>query len=354
MTYISPDMSKVNLMGNNLDQLCNLMVTLGEKPYKGQQLFKWLYKFQQYDFSLMTDMTKDLRTRLDDGYTFESPKLEKASKSDDGTEKFLFLLDNSSPVETVLIPKFENGRQTVCLSSQSGCGLGCRYCATGTMGLLRNLTVGEIVGQLVFIRDRFGLRSISSIVLMGMGEPLMNLDNVLGAIDIMTDEYGMDISPKRITVSTAGLPTQIRKMADAGVKAKLAVSLNTAIQEKREEIMPVAKSHHLDDLIEAVKYYAKMTKNRVTFEYIVFKGFNNTPEDVKAMAKLLRGVSCKINILAYNPVPGLDYERPSDEELDRFIQKLYPHLPAVTVRKSRGLDIEAACGQLAVKHHSGG
>ena len=345
-------MSKLNLLGNNIDDLSRLMVSLGERPFKGKQLFKWLYKFQQYDFSLMTDLRKEIRGRLTDGYTFRGLKPVHVSRSVDGTEKFLFRLDDGYPVEAVVIP--EEDRRTVCLSSQAGCALRCRFCATGTMGLLRDLTIGEIVGQLVFIRERFGLQAFRNIVLMGMGEPLNNYDNVIESIRIMSNEYGMDISPRRITVSTCGITPGIIHLADSNLKPFLAISLHVAIQEKRERIMPIARKFPLDELIEAARYYAKKTKTRVTIEYIIFKGFNDTEEDVRALSRLLRGLPCKINILAYNPVVGLDFERPSDEEVDRFGQLLYPHLPAVTVRRSRGLDIEAACGQLAAQNVSGG
>ncbi len=345
-------MPKANIMGHNIGQLSELVASLGARPYKGKQLFKWLYKFQQYDFTLMTDLTKDLRNQLDEGYAFEGPKLTKAAKSVDGTEKFLFTLDDGHPLETVIIP--EEDKRTVCLSSQAGCALGCSFCATGTMGLLRDLTVAEIVGQLVFIRDRFGLMGFNNIVFMGMGEPLQNYENVVGAISLLTNEYGMDISPKRITVSTSGITPKIKKLADSGLKVRLAVSLQAATQEKREKIMPVAKTFGLDKLKEAVKYYTDKVKSRVTFEYILFKGFNDTKEDVKALARYVQGIPCKINILAYNPVAGLPFKRPSEEEVDWFGRQLYPLVPAVTVRRSRGVDIDAACGQLAAREKSGG
>ncbi len=345
-------MSKLNLLGYNIDDLSRLMVSLGEKPFKGKQLFKWLYKFQQYDFDLMTDLRKEIRDRLSESYTFEGLKPTHISQSTDGTEKFLFRLHDGHPVEAVMIP--EEDRRTVCLSSQAGCALKCRFCATGTLGLLRDLTVGEIVGQIVFIREKFGLQGFRNIVLMGMGEPLLNFDNVVEAIRILSNDQGMNISTKRITVSTCGITPKIIQLADSDIKPFLAISLHAAIQEKRERIMPVARSFPLEELIEAGRYYARKTKTRITIEYIVFRGYNDTVEDIRALSKLLRGLPCKINILAYNPVSGLDFDRPSEEEIDSFGRQLYPHLPAVTVRRSRGLDIEAACGQLAAQNVSGG
>ena len=341
-------MSKQNLMGFTLTQLQHLMVGMGEKPFKGKQLFKWLYNSRQYDLNLMTDLRQELRKRLSKSYDFEQLKLEYHAKSADGTEKFLFRLADGRPVETVMIP--DEDRSTLCVSSQSGCALACRFCATGTLGLLRNLTIGEIIGQLLFIRERCGDEAFGNVVFMGMGEPLNNYENVLEAIAIMHDPLGMKISAKKITISTSGITPKIRKLADTGSKARLALSLHAATQEKRARIMPVAQTFSLEKLMEAVRYYTLTTGQRVTFEYILFSGFNDTLDDVRALADLVRGIPCKINILAYNEVPGLDFRRPPDEKVDWFGRQLYPRVPAVTVRKSRGRDIDAACGQLEARH----
>jgi 23S rRNA (adenine2503-C2)-methyltransferase len=339
-------MHKENLLGYTRDQMVNLMVALGEKPFKGRQLFKWLYRIRQYDFDLMTDLSKKTRTQLENKYTFEGLQAEQVAPSVDGTRKILFRLNDGHPVETVLIPD-EDGRKTACISVQAGCSLACRFCATGTMGLLKNLSVGEIVGQLVYLRDRFSDDAFTNIVMMGMGEPLLNFANMVEAIKLITDETGLCVSAKKITISTAGITPKITKLADLGLKTRLAISLNAATQEKRAQIMPVAQTFDLEKLMDAVKYYTQATKTRVTFEYILFKGFNDSIEDVKALSDLVRGIPCKINLLAYNPVEGLNFERPLDEEVDRFARQLYPKVPAVTVRKSRGTDINAACGQLA-------
>ncbi|UCC44699.1 MAG: 23S rRNA (adenine(2503)-C(2))-methyltransferase RlmN [Candidatus Zixiibacteriota bacterium] len=344
-------MSKINLMGLTLAQLENAMTDLGEKPYRGRQLYKWLYHSRLYDFSRMTDFSKDLRARLDQQFDVRGLQLTKREKSEDGTERFLFCLEDGLPVETVLIP--DESRRTVCLSSQSGCALGCRYCATGSLGLLRNLTVGEIIGQLVFLRDLYGQDCFTNVVFMGMGEPLNNYDNLLKSIPIITDSAGLMIGAKKITVSTCGITPMIRKLAGAGLKTKLALSLNAATQAKRLQIMPVAETYELDGLMDAVRYYTSETGFRVTIEYTLFEGLNDTMEDVRALARLLRGVPCKINVLAYNPVPELAFRRPSDKKLDWFVSELYPRLPAVTVRRSRGLDIGAACGQLAGRGAAG-
>lgn len=340
-------MQRQNLLGYTLPQLEQAMQALGEKPYRGRQLHKWLYLVRQYDFDLMTDFTRNLRTRLADRYQVEPLQLEYSARSKDGTEKFLFKLHDGRPVETVLIP--DDDRRTLCISSQSGCPLACSFCATGTLGLLRDLTAGEIVGQLMFVRDKYGDDAFSNVVFMGMGEPLQNYDTVLEAICIMTNPLGLKISARRITISTSGITPKIKKLADSGSKARLALSLHAATQSKRAKIMPVAETFCLEKLMEAIRYYAETTEQRVTFEYILFDGFNDTLDDVMALAALVRGIPCKINILAYNEVPGLPFKRPSDEKVDWFGRMLYPRTPAVTVRKSRGRDIDAACGQLAAR-----
>ena len=299
-----------------------------------------------------TDLSKELRQLLDQAYYFEGLTLERSDQSVDGTEKFLFRLDDGQFVESVLIPD-ESGRQTVCVSSQVGCALGCKFCATGTMGLGRDLTVGEIVGQLIFMRDQYGENAFTNIVLMGMGEPLLNLENVVSAIGIISSPDGLGVAAKKVSISTAGVAPGIRRLADMKLKSMLAVSLNAAMQQKREQIMPIAGSYPLDELIEALKYYADKTKLKITLEYILFKGFNDSMEDVMALSNLIRGLPCKINLLAYNPIEGLEYERPSDETVDWFARQLHPRAMAVTVRRSRGVDIDAACGQLAAKQAKG-
>ncbi|MDD3731249.1 MAG: 23S rRNA (adenine(2503)-C(2))-methyltransferase RlmN [candidate division Zixibacteria bacterium] len=347
-------MSKENLLGRTLPELQKLLVGLGEKPYRGRQLFKWLYGTRQYDFNLMTDFSRKLREELTLKYTFEGLRLQEKVKSADETEKFLFRLEDEQCIESVLIPNDEKGRNTVCISTQAGCAMDCKFCATGKNGLARNLTVGEILGQLIFIRELYGLTAFTNIVFMGMGEPLNNFDNLIRAIEIITDSAGLGLAAKKITVSTAGIVPRIYKLADLSLKVRLALSLNAAIQEKRVKIMPVAETYPLDKLAEAVRYYTQKTGFRVTFEYVLFDGFNDQPEDIIALTELIKGIPCKINIFAYNPVPGMNFTRPSDEKVDWFARELYPRAPAVTVRKSRGRDIAAACGQLAGKINQGG
>lgn len=341
----SADMDIQNILGNNLAQLTEIMTAIGEQPYRGRQLFKWLYNHRLRDFDQMTDLSLSLRQQLKTRYEIDYLTLADKQESQDGTVKMLFKLSDGSPLESVLIP--EADRNTVCISSQVGCALACKFCATGTMGLIRDLTVGEIIGQLLVIRDQFGNDSFTNVVFMGMGEPFNNYRAVLDSLSIMTDSLGLGIGAKRITVSTSGVTPKIRKFADSGSKARLALSLHAATQEKRAQIMPIAQTFHLDKLMEAIKYYTDATGFRVTIEYVLLDGFNDTREDILALSKLIRGIPCKINLLAYNAVPGIPYQRPSDEKVDWFARELYPRAPAVTVRKSRGDDIAAACGQLA-------
>lgn len=334
-------------MGYTSAELEALMTDLGEKPFHGRQLFKWLYKITQPDFTTLSDLSKQLRTRLDEQFAFIIPEPEKDLTSADGTHKFLFRLEDGLAIESVLIPDPESGRVTVCVSSQAGCALNCGFCATARLGYARDLSVGEIIGQLVYLRHRFGPGAFTNVVFMGMGEPMLNLDRVLAAVGIMTDGAGFSHAAKKVTISTSGIVPGIERLAEIRSKVRLAVSLNAPTQEKRVKIMPVAKKYPLPMLVEALKKYTRATGTRVTFEYALFSGFNDTADDVQSLARLVRGIPCKINLLAYNPVDGLPFRRPSDSHVDWFAHQLYPRVPAVTVRKSRGVDINAACGQLA-------
>lgn len=341
-------MSKTNLFGYSLNSLEELMESLGEKPFRGRQLFKWIYSNRLTDFNQMTDFSLKFREKLSKKFIIKGLDCIDTQRSKDGTVKLLFKLENDNLIETVLIPD-DKGRTTVCISSQVGCALTCKFCATGTLGLKRNLTSGEIVGQLTYIRDNFGEDAFTNVVMMGMGEPLHNYDNVMEAVKIITKGSGLSFPAKRITLSTSGISPKIKKMADDGSKIRLAVSLHAATQSQREQIMPIAKTFSLEKLMNACRYYAEKTRTRITFEYIIFKGFNDKKEDIINLSKIIQNIPCKINLLAYNPVEGLNFERPSDELVNWFGKELYPRAPAVTVRKSRGRDIDAACGQLAAK-----
>lgn len=342
-------MKTQNLLGMTSSELQSLSKNAGLRPFHGKQIFKWLYHDRQYDFELMTDLPKSAREYLKSHFVVSGLDLIEHKKSFDGTQKFLIRLQDGQPIESVLIPE-EKGRRTACISSQAGCAVGCHFCATGTMGLLRDLTVGEIVGQLMFLRDKFGEKAFSNVVMMGMGEPLLNFENVIEAVRIMTDEQGLGISPKKIVLSTSGITPKIKKLADERLGIRLALSLHAASQQKRQQVMPIAKTFKLDSLIESCRYFAEATKQPVTFEYIVFDGFNDTKQDIEDLSRLMKSLNCKINVMAYNPVPGLHFDRPSDEKVNWFGKELNARVKTVTVRKSRGRDIDAACGQLAARN----
>jgi 23S rRNA (adenine2503-C2)-methyltransferase len=340
-------METVNLVGFSRTQLEQLLSGLGARPFHGRQLFRWIYQTRQYDPDRMTDLSRELRARLAESHHIRALSPETVQESSDGTRKMLFRVDGGHPVESVLIPDPESDRRTLCVSSQAGCALGCRFCATGTLGLARDLEPGEIVGQPMAARDLYGNRAFSNVVFMGMGEPLLNYDNVVAAIEIMTHPEGLGLAPRRVTVSTIGVVKNIIRLADTGLGVKLAVSLNAADEDKRAELMPATRAWGLDKLVEAAQYYVSRTGRRVTFEYVLMDGVNDSDDDMRALARLARGLSCIVNLLAYNPVRGLPFRRPAEEQCNRFARKLVQAGVTVTVRTSRGADIAAACGQLA-------
>jgi 23S rRNA (adenine2503-C2)-methyltransferase len=332
---------KINLKGLWKEDLEKLLGDLGEKRYKANQLALWIYGKGSTDFSQMTDLSKTLREKLNSVAYIDTIKLIKAQTSKlDFSEKFLFQLRDSEKIETVLM--LEKDRITICVSTQVGCPLGCTFCATGKMGFKRNLTSGEIVDQIIALKDH----KPTHIVLMGMGEPLLNYENTIKSLKIINSELGLSFAAKRITLSTAGIPGMIRKLADLTLKVKLAISLNAPTDEKRNQLMPINRKYPLKVLMEAVKFYTKKTKRRVTFEYVLIKDFNDSQKDALELSKLVRGIPCKINLIPYNSVPDLPFEKPSEEKIITFRDYLFPRCPAVTLRKSKGEDIQAACGQL--------
>jgi 23S rRNA (adenine2503-C2)-methyltransferase len=340
---------KINLCGLSRAEMEAAMVDLDLQPFRGRQVYKWINKNRVFDFDLMTDLKKEVRSTLRENFYVGLPKEAARQKSEDGTEKFLFKLDDKNLIESVLIPDDNSSRMTLCISSQVGCPLGCKFCATGNLGYMRDLSVGEIVGQVLAIREMYGDEAFDNIVFMGMGEPLLNYENVMATIDIMTDSVGLMVGAKRITISTVGIAPAIRKLAQNGSKVNLALSLNAPNDKIRREIMPVTRAYPLKKVMMAIREWTDVRNRRVTFEYILFKGLNDRREHALELANLIKGIPCKINLLGYNPVEGADYQRPNAEDVDRFAQILYPRAPAVTVRKSRGRDIAAACGQLAGK-----
>ncbi|MBW6515394.1 MAG: 23S rRNA (adenine(2503)-C(2))-methyltransferase RlmN [Candidatus Cloacimonetes bacterium] len=317
--------------------------------YRSIQICDWIFKKFVPDFSLMSNLPKQLRDYLANHYPLQFPLIKQKTVSNDGTTKFLLKLADNSHIEMVLIPEKE--KLTLCISSQVGCLRRCRFCATGDIGFKRNLDSAEIITQLL-LAFRYSLgRRITNLVFMGMGEPLDNHVNVFRAIRLMQDNRLLSFSPRRITVSTCGLIPGIRKLLAEKVKIKLAVSLNSAIQEKREYLMPVAKLYPLKELKQDLQLYRRNNPFRITLEYVMFKGFNTGKEDARALIKLLGDLSCKVNLISWNETQcNSEFQAPSPDEIEKFISYLQPLPFAVTYRKSRGKDIQAACGQLAANY----
>lgn len=333
------------------DQLRDFFVSQGDKAFRGNQVYEWLWNKSAHNFDDMTNISKETRQMLDDNFVINHIKVDHMQRSNDGTIKNAVKLHDGLTVESVLIPT--ESRTTACVSSQVGCSLNCRFCATARLKRMRNLNPDEIFDQVVVIDKQsriYNNRPLSNIVFMGMGEPLMNYNNVLKAIDKITSEDGLGMSPKRITVSTSGVPKMIKKMADDGVKFNLAVSLHSAINKVRTSIMPFNETFPLSDLRDALQYWYSKTKNRITYEYVVWKGINDTKEAAEALVNFCKFAPSKVNLIEYNPIDDGEFQQANNQAIDMYIDILESNNITVTVRRSRGKDIDAACGQLANKH----
>jgi 23S rRNA (adenine2503-C2)-methyltransferase len=342
---------KQNIRNLSLVELQAAFVELGEKSFRAKQVYEWLWKKNASSFDEMTNLSVPLRSLLTSAFFIDKIKLDDQQISSDKTIKCAFEVEQGKVVEGVLIPT--TSRTTACISSQVGCSLACTFCATGKLKLMRNLTAGEIVDQVVYLRDQSEQRyrqSLSNIVYMGMGEPLLNYKNVLRSIEMITSEQGLGMSPKRITVSTAGIAKMIKQLGDDDVKFNLALSLHAANDTKRNKIMEINESNNLETLQEALHYFYSKTGTRVTFEYIIFKDFNDSLMDAKELAEFCKCVPCKINIIEYNPIDGEPFQKASEEAITNFANFLEERNLIVNVRRSRGKDIDAACGQLANKN----
>jgi len=318
--------------------------SLGHKAFRGRQLYQWIWEKGVQEFSEMTNLSKDFIEVLEAKCQLELTTVHQVQSSkSQGTSKFLIRLGDGRFVETVLIP--EAKRATVCLSSQVGCALDCDFCATGKMGLKRNLTSGEIADQLLHVR-RFSDRPITNIVFMGMGEPFHNYDQVIRSADILNSETGFAHGARKITISTSGMVPQIRRFADEGHRYKLAVSLNASDDESRTQIMPINKKWDIAELVKACKYYTELSKNMLTFEYVLMQGINDSLGDARRLLKIANQVFCKVNVIPYNEVAE-GYLRPSKKRIESFLEALEGARFGVTVRWSQGDDIDAACGQLS-------
>jgi len=333
------------------DQLAEWVSRSGEPKYRAQQLHEWLWKKGISSLDEMLNLPKGFREKLADEFTMTRSEVDLIQESKDGTIKFRFGLHNGERIEGVLIPTSE--RRTACISSQVGCALGCRFCATGLMGARRNLTVGEVFDQVVIINQesikRHG-KPLTNIVLMGMGEPLLNYRNVLAAISRITSPNGLGFSPRRVTLSTVGIAKMIRKLGDDRVRFNLALSLHAPTEEKRSALMPINEHHSIEELVDALNHFYSKTRNKITFEYVMLSGMNDSEEDAKALAKLYKRVPVKvINLIEYNPVDGTGFRKSSEATVSKFMKILVERGADVTLRRSRGRDIDAACGQLANK-----
>ena len=320
----------------------------GHKRFHARQIFRWIYKHGITDVDAMTDLSRELRTSLARDFTLTTPGLAQREKSVDGTEKFLLRLADGKHIESVFIP--DTPAMTFCVSTQVGCAMACAFCLTGKMGLVRNLSAGEIAGQVRVLANALDLRDKKfNIVLMGMGEPLHNYDETMRALRILADEYGFDMSPRRITLSTVGLLPALAKLAKEEVMPNLAISLHAPTDLQRGELVPINKKYGVADIIEACRQFPLNRRSRITFEYVLLAGVNDSPQDAKRLAKLVAGMKSKVNVIPLNAFPGIPFDRPSDEAIDRFAKIVADHGVAVSVRKSRGRDIRAACGQLIVE-----
>jgi len=333
------------------EELRDFFVSQGEKAFRGNQVYEWLWVKGAHSFDDMTNISKETRAFLDEHFVINHIKVDQMQRSSDGTIKNAVKLHDNLTVESVLIPTAS--RTTACVSSQVGCSLNCKFCATARLKRMRNLNPDEIFDQVVAIDQQSRLyhnRPLSNIVFMGMGEPLMNYKNVVKSIEKITDPEGLGMSPKRITVSTSGVPKIIKKMADDEVKFNLAVSLHSALDDVRTDIMPFNEQMPLQELKEALQYWYVKTKKRITYEYVVWRGINDQNKDIEALIDFCLAVPSKVNLIEYNPIDDGQFQQADPLAIDRYVAKLEDRGITVTVRRSRGKDIDAACGQLANKN----
>ncbi len=342
--------SKRDIRKLKLDELKEFFVQHGDKAFRAQQVYEWLWKKSAKDFDQMTNLSLATRDQLKAHFIINHILVDTMQRSTDGTIKNAVKLHDGLIVESVLIPTEK--RITACVSSQVGCSLACKFCATGRLKRMRNLNPDEIYDQVAAIKQQAELffgRPLTNIVFMGMGEPLLNYNNVMAAIDKITSPQGLNMAAKRLTVSTVGIAKMIMTMADDEVKFNLAVSLHSAIHSTRSSIMPINETNSLEELGEALKYWYAKRKKKVTYEYVVWKGINDTQEDAEALLKFCKIIPCKVNLIEYNPIDDGEFQQATDEALNMYMDLLERHGITTRIRKSRGKDIDAACGQLANK-----
>ena len=339
---------KADIKSMNLEELKTFIEELGEKPFRAKQLYEWIHIRQVDDFEEMTNLSKALRTELAAKATLTSLKKEEVQISKlDGTRKYLFLLEDGNAIESVLM-KYKHGN-SVCISSQVGCRMGCRFCASTLDGLVRGLTPAEMLDQIYQIGKDIGER-ISNVVVMGTGEPMDNFDNLLKFIELLTDENGQHISQRNVTVSTCGIVPRMKELADKKLSITLALSLHASNQEKRLSLMPVANKYDIQEVVEACRYYFDQTGRRVTFEYSLVGGVNDTDEDARELSQLIHGMNCHVNLIPVSPIKERDYVQSNAAVIEAFKNKLEKNGINVTIRREMGRDIDGACGQLRKRY----
>lgn len=346
------DIIKVDIRKLSLEEIKEVITATGEPAFRAKQIYEWLWQKSAHDFDEMTNLSKALRQYLKEHFDILAIKEDKVQNSNDGTIKSRFVLHDGHKIESVLIPVPHDNRFTVCVSTQVGCSLTCKFCATGKMKRLRNLDPSEIYDQYVLVNkqciETFG-HPLTNVVYMGMGEPLLAYSSTVKSIELLCEPHGLNISPKRITVSTAGIAKMIKKLADDNTKVNLAISLHAADDTKRNEIMPINETNNLEVLMDSLDYFYRTTGNKVSYEYIAFQNFNDSIEDAKKLSTLCKIFPVKVNIIEYNPIDGTEFVKSDEDNINLFARYLRNQDIVVTVRRSRGKDIDAACGQLANK-----
>ncbi len=348
------EVAKINLLDFDRQGLENFFADLGEKPFRARQILQWIYQRNVDDFAGMSDLSKALRTRLSEIAEVRPPQVALDQQSDDGSRKWLLQLADGNCIETVFIPASD--RATLCVSSQVGCGLNCSFCSTAQQGFNRNLTTAEIIGQVLVANRLLAAnggpeRAISNVVMMGMGEPLLNFDNVVGAMRLMLDDLAFGLSKRRVTLSTSGLIPELNRLREA-CDVALAVSLHAPDNALRDQLVPINRKYPIEDLMDACRRYVEDgTRRRVTFEYVMLDGVNDSDAHARALVRLLRNVPAKVNLIPFNPFPNTRYQRSAPERIARFQQIIVDAGLVTITRKTRGDDIDAACGQLAGQFH---
>ena len=341
---------KIDIRSLTENQIIEFFLDKGFDSYRGKQVYEWIWKKSIYSFDDMTNLSKDLRVMLGTHFVINHIEVDKIQKSSDGTIKNAVKLFDDYTVESVLIPT--DDRTTACVSSQVGCSLDCKFCATSKLKRMRNLNPDEIYDQVVTINNqslKYFKRPLSNIVFMGMGEPLMNYNNLIESIEKISSDKGLNMSQKRIVVSTSGIPKMIKKLADENLKVNLALSLHSAVEKTRNQIMPFSTKFSLEDIKESLLYWYSKTKRRITFEYIVWKGINDSIDDINALVSYCKSIPSKVNLIEYNTIGDKNFISATDNIINLYKDLLEKNKITVTVRRSRGKDIDAACGQLANK-----